>query len=132
MAIALLLAAMSSSVASAGGKSNAAGAKACQKGGWAELQTSTGGAFASQSACVSYTANGGTLFKPQLTLHCIPGYYFGIQSGIYWTGTGFSPNSTGHVSTAAAASFEFSWSVTTDADGAVWFSWPLNGNPAPA
>jgi hypothetical protein len=40
---------------------NSANAKLCQKGGWQDLQTDQGEPFASQDACVSYAAQGGTL-----------------------------------------------------------------------
>src|SRR5262245_1573267 len=46
--------------ANAGG-GNSADAKLCQKGGWQSLFTATGGSFASEEACVSYAAQGGTL-----------------------------------------------------------------------
>src|SRR5262245_36746128 len=46
--------------ANAGG-GNSADAKLCQKGGWQHLFTATGGSFASEEACVSYAAQGGTL-----------------------------------------------------------------------
>ena len=46
--------------ANAGG-GNSANAKLCQKGGWQSLFTETGGSFASEEACVSYAAQGGTL-----------------------------------------------------------------------
>ena len=43
------------------GDGNSANAKLCQKGGWQSLFTATGGSFASEEACVSYAAQGGTL-----------------------------------------------------------------------
>jgi len=43
------------------GPGNAPNAKLCQKGGWQHLATADGAAFASQGACVSYAAKGGTL-----------------------------------------------------------------------
>jgi hypothetical protein len=46
--------------ATAGG-GNSANAKLCQKNGWQSLVTSTGETFASEEACVSYAAKGGTL-----------------------------------------------------------------------
>jgi hypothetical protein len=47
------------------GPGNSAAAKACQKGGWQNLVTSEGLAFASQDDCVAYAAHGGVLsLKP--------------------------------------------------------------------
>jgi hypothetical protein len=45
--------------------SNSIVAKACQKNGWQGLVTSTGTAFASEDACVSYGARGGVLYQQQ-------------------------------------------------------------------
>ena len=50
--------------ASAGG--NSANAKACQGSGWKYWTQSDGTPFASQSACVSYAAQGGKLTPPNL------------------------------------------------------------------
>jgi hypothetical protein len=82
-----------SSVATAGSGKNAS-AKMCQKNGWQQLQTSTGGTFANQSDCVSYGAGGGTLFGPSVTatdLGCVA-----IDGVLYdeWAlyATGFTPN----------------------------------------
>lgn len=44
---------------------NSVTAKACQKDGWQGLVTSTGSTFASETACVSYGAQGGVLYKMQ-------------------------------------------------------------------
>jgi hypothetical protein len=50
---------------------NSENAKACQKGGWALLTTSSGESFANQGDCVSYGAQGGTLVpKTQSQLDC--------------------------------------------------------------
>jgi hypothetical protein len=38
---------------------NSANAKLCQKGGWQDLQSSSGGSFANQDECVSYGAGAG-------------------------------------------------------------------------
>ena len=48
-----------------GVNSNAPTAKACQKNGWPDLVTSTGSSFASETACVSYGAQGGVLYRKQ-------------------------------------------------------------------
>jgi hypothetical protein len=78
--------------AAAGG--NSANAHACQKGGWQTAQTGTGAAFASQDECVSYGAHGGTVFTPHIqnTVDCFSG-----STRIVTIGTGFHPNSTGHL-----------------------------------
>lgn len=47
--------------ASAGG-GNSANAKLCQKDGWQSLYTGNGATFASEEDCVSYAAQGGTLY----------------------------------------------------------------------
>jgi hypothetical protein len=45
-----------------------ADASHCQKGGWLQLTSSEGAAFANQGDCVSYAARGGTLIpKPAAT-----------------------------------------------------------------
>lgn len=53
------------------GPGNSPSAKACQKGGYQNLVTSTGQMFASQDACVSYAAHGGVLRPRQLTFQQI-------------------------------------------------------------
>ena len=51
--------------AQTGVNSNASTAKSCQKNGWQGLVTSTGSSFASETACVSYGAQGGVLYRKQ-------------------------------------------------------------------
>jgi hypothetical protein len=63
VAVALVMFVFSASAALAGG-GNSAGAKQCQKDGWRTSQTDSGGAFASNDACTSYAAKGGTVFSP--------------------------------------------------------------------
>ena len=71
---------------------NSASAKLCQKGGWATLQSSTGGTFTSEDACVSYGAQGGSLFKPSVTVD--PTHVGeGVNSSV--TVVGFHPSSSG-------------------------------------
>jgi hypothetical protein len=41
---------------------NSANAKLCQKGGWQTLMDSSAASFSSQDACVSYGAQGGTIY----------------------------------------------------------------------
>ena len=59
----LVLGLVAGTANAAPGSSNKANAKACQKGGWETLAPSTNPtvAFASQDACVSYGASGGTI-----------------------------------------------------------------------
>jgi hypothetical protein len=52
------------------GGGNSQGAKECQQGGWQSLVTSTGSAFSSQEACVSYAATGGALY-PRSEAPCL-------------------------------------------------------------
>jgi hypothetical protein len=47
------------------GGGNSLNAKSCQKNGWQSLVTSTGATFASETACTSYAAKGGTLYRKQ-------------------------------------------------------------------
>ena len=83
-----------SSVALAGG-GNSANAKACQKNGWMNLQSSTGGSFANASECVSYGAAGGTLFGPSVTatdLGCVVTDVDGVLHDEWaLSATGFTP-----------------------------------------
>lgn len=62
LSLALLALAVSVPITAAGNKpGNSLNAKACQKGGWMNLVDANGGSFASESACTSYAAQGGTL-----------------------------------------------------------------------
>jgi hypothetical protein len=47
------------------GAGNSASAQDCQKEGWQVLTRGDGTSFASEEACVSYAAQGGTLIVPQ-------------------------------------------------------------------
>jgi hypothetical protein len=60
-ALAVVVSAVAAEPAMPAKGGNSANAKACQKGGWQSLFTTTGGTFANQSECVSYAAQGGTL-----------------------------------------------------------------------
>ena len=63
-------------MARAGG--NSLNAKSCQKNGWKGLVTSAGASFASEEACVSYAAKGGTLYQGQaITFAALAGKTFG-------------------------------------------------------
>ena len=97
-ALAIVALGLGTSPALAGG-GNSGSAKACQKGGWQQLQTGLGVTFASQSQCVSYAAQGGMLFAPTLTITqttvCVQSSATG--NFVYeWSeqGTGFTPNSS--------------------------------------
>ena len=87
-----------SAVALAGG-GNSANAKLCQKDGWQLLQTSTGGSFASQDACVSDGAIGDTLYGPAVTvthIGCVVVFVGSVAFNVdRWTFslTGFTPDS---------------------------------------
>jgi hypothetical protein len=66
----LLLAALAASGTAVAG--NSAAAKKCQKNGWQSLVTSSGTSFASEEACTSYAAQGGTLL-PASQAPCLNG-----------------------------------------------------------
>ena len=66
LSLALLALAMGAPLVAAKGGGNSANAKACEKGGWTELQRSNGTTFANQGECVSHGAQGGT-FHPKAT-----------------------------------------------------------------
>jgi type II secretory pathway pseudopilin PulG len=62
--IALVVAAASAAIiVPLAGASNSDAAHACQQGGWQHLYRGDLSAFANQSDCVSYAANGGTLYS---------------------------------------------------------------------
>jgi hypothetical protein len=88
----LLLACLMVNGTALAGGGNSANAKLCQKGGWQELQTGSGGTFGSQDECVAFGAAGGAIFHPSLTLDPthVPE---GVDSFI--TVSGFHPSSTG-------------------------------------
>src|SRR5688572_747795 len=89
----LALVGSATSVSAKPGSGNSANAKACQKGNFATLATSEDPhtAFATETACVSYAAKGGTLtaYVPPLSAGCStlndPGYdgsYVSIQTAL--------------------------------------------------
>jgi hypothetical protein len=71
---------------------NSTNAKLCQKGGWETLQSGTGGTFTSEDACVSYGAQGGSLFNPSVTLDPT---HVGEEVTSFVTVVGFHPSSSG-------------------------------------
>ncbi|HEX8026029.1 MAG TPA: hypothetical protein VF484_07485 [Candidatus Limnocylindrales bacterium] len=95
LALGLLVAATMAGPAAAGG-GNSVAAHRCQMGGWQTLQDGAGQPFASQSACVSYAANGGALFHPVVTVTSLPGgpFPFGTYAWLDLEGAGFHPNSS--------------------------------------
>lgn len=66
------------SVAAGEKPGNRLNAKACQKGGYLTLVTSTGGTFTSESACVSYAASGGKLLPKPTATPCLSGGWQGL------------------------------------------------------
>ena len=78
-----------SGAAHAADRGNSANAKRCQKGGWQTLKTGDGGAFTSEEACVAYSAQGGSLFRPMLV--AVPSEVVEDQ-GMDFYATGFHPN----------------------------------------
>src|SRR2546426_6350791 len=61
LTLVLLVLASDVSAAPADTPGNSANAKACQKGGWQVLHTSTGEPFTSEEECTSYGAHGGII-----------------------------------------------------------------------
>ncbi len=86
----------------------------CLGSGWQSLQTSTGGTFTSQTACITYAGRGGQLFAPTLTADPASA---GVPATITITGTGFHPNSAGHFTLTLFGVQIGSTTVTTDANG---------------
>jgi hypothetical protein len=65
--------------APAPGPGNSPNAKACQKGGYTNLVRSNGTTFASEEACTSYAAKGGTLYG-RAAAPCLNGGYRNYQT----------------------------------------------------
>ncbi len=93
-AFALLLAALliPAAAGAAPGGGNSPAAKACQKGGYTGLVRADGTAFASEEACVSYAAQGGTLLpRPAITaIRAVIWTLDGVQFVVV-AGTNFRP-----------------------------------------
>lgn len=67
----LMAATMLAGPATAAKGRNDANAKLCQKGGWKSVYTAAGDAFASEEACTSYGAQGGTYStRPNFATAC--------------------------------------------------------------
>jgi hypothetical protein len=120
-----------------GGKS--ATAMMCQKGGWMSLQGSDGTHFASEEACVSFGAQGGTIvpIPPSISISFTP---TGTAPYCYVTAnlSHFAANMQYQVSAIVGFFFfttEGPFSVTTDSSGAgsvLMFSAPANGDKVQA
>jgi hypothetical protein len=103
-----------------GNGGNSANAKLCYKGGWQTLARSNGSSFASQDACVSYAANGGTL------LHAAPISTYLYSSSEFHqsydvTGTGFTANHAISFTASGFGTQSYSYgsgTVTTNGSGA--------------
>jgi len=76
------------SAATAGGGSNAANAKKCQKNGWTTWVRADQTPFASEQACTSYAAKGGVLTAPnsaaQTTCESVGGTYVAGSGSNLW------------------------------------------------
>lgn len=93
---------LSVGVTSALAGGNSANAKLCQKGGWENVYRIGGGAFANQDDCVSYAAQGGTLYGSQAQAICqsyggtystnpVTDLALGGDGSFIWSCNGFSP-----------------------------------------
>jgi hypothetical protein len=101
------------------GDGNAGNAKLCQKNGWQTLQTSTGGSFASEEACVSYGARGSTLFRPSLLAEPTEVVE---EQGIDLTGSGFHPSTPVAVSIVLVGGGSITMPGLTNATGGLKFT----------
>jgi hypothetical protein len=92
LAVAMLALAFDVSVARTDSLGNSVDAKACQKGGWQQLQASEGQLFRNEGECTSYGAQGGVLVA-RPTLVFSPTVGFCISPGCWgqFTGTGLEP-----------------------------------------
>lgn len=119
-----LLLTLTSSAFAASGRNNIT-AKSCQKGGWELLQSSTGGTFAGQDACVAYGAGGGTLYRPSVVVNPT---HMPEESDATVTVSGFHANSTGSIlvqivgGTNDGQSVEFLGIPTNGSGGLSFFS----------
>lgn len=100
-------------------KGNSANAKRCQKNGWQTLQSGDGGAFADETACVAYAAQGGLVFRPLLV--AVPAEVVEDQ-GIDLTASGFHPSANANVDIDVFGGGSIGLFATTDANGGRAFS----------
>jgi hypothetical protein len=85
----LCVAAAGPAAAAKGG--NSENAKRCQKGGWQSLFDANGGRFANQGDCVSYGAQGGTLYTSAGQAVCETfGGTFVPDGALLWTCNGYA------------------------------------------
>jgi hypothetical protein len=113
----------------AGASGNSANAHACQKGGWQTLETTSGGSFANQDACVSYGAQGGLIFSPAVTVS--PSPLPNTSTPLTISGTGFHPNTSVSLSVAGPGFGPITTGTkATDSSGAVSFSFGGLGCPS--
>jgi hypothetical protein len=101
------------------GSGNSSNAKLCQKNGWQTVQTSTGVNFASEEECVSYGAQGTTVFSPSLV--AAPNEVVEEQ-GIDLTGSGFHPSTPVAVSIVVFGGGSITMPGLTNATGGLFFT----------
>jgi hypothetical protein len=94
LAFAMVSLAFDVSGALAHSQGNSVDAKACQKGGWQELEASDGQLFRNEGDCTSYGAHGGLLFvHPTLVVSATIGFCGGPEPDCWgaFSGTGLQP-----------------------------------------
>jgi hypothetical protein len=113
------------------GNGNSANAHLCQQGGYSQVQTNTGRASANPGQCVSYAAQGGTLYQPTVIvttevnpvpftgnlLFCAPNSPPGTVWCMIAQGTGFHPDTLLTVTYTIGPYGPFTASGTTSASG---------------
>jgi len=107
---------------------NSAAAKACQQGGYANLQGTDGTLFANTGECVSYAAHGGELIDIPVVLPQIINVSFTPTGDPSYCGVAvelisFPANSTISV-VVDVSGYVYNASMTTDATGYV-FGYPI-------
>ena len=118
-----------SSFAIAGG-GNSGNAKLCQKNGWMQVQTATGGRFATEDACVSYAAQGGILFAPTVTVlsaACTSDLFSSMEK-VFFSAAGFTPSSSLTANIASDSPSDVT--TTVSSPSAFDISGSANGNAA--
>jgi hypothetical protein len=107
---------ISTSVALAAGGGNSLNAKACQKGGWETLVTTTGASFASEEACVSYAAKGGILKRAQTV------NFTSTNPSPVLVGASYTPTATASSGLTAAITLDAASTGCSLASGVVSFT----------
>src|SRR5207245_190796 len=112
---------------------NSVAAHLCQHGGYLVLQDGNGQPFSSQTQCVSYGAQGGTVYQPVLTLDAktvgqpgacgpVPNVFAPTIWCISVTGSGFHSNSAVTVTVADSPGTTSTFpAASTDATGGYVF-----------